>query len=149
TRVRMWLSNTRSVGTCPVQRTETRPRTEMRKERRKAMPRGHSSAGYPYRVRLLVLRMLVLSVAVCAVFVLISGANAESETPAAQEHVVASGESLSGIAESAAPAAADRRGGVRGRSALSALSAATSRPGEVPTQPPELYVRGPASRSPP
>jgi len=103
----------------------------MRKNRRKAMPSGHSSAGYPYRVRLLVLRMLVLSVAVCAVFLLISAADAESEPPATQEHVVAAGESLWVIAESVAPDDADLRRVVREIRALNDLSDATIRPGEV------------------
>lgn len=95
------------------------------------MSTGSNTADYPQRVRLLVLRMLVLSVAVGAVFLLLSSADAGSPPPSTRDHVVAPGESLWVIAQTVAPGDADLRPVVRMIQDLNGLSDGTIRPGQV------------------
>lgn len=84
----------------------------------------------PTQVRLLVTRLLVLAVAVTAVFLLITSADADQPPASTATHVVAAGETLWELAASVAPAGSDLRGVVRDIQGLNSLDDATIRPGQ-------------------
>lgn len=85
----------------------------------------------PSPVRLLVTRLLVLAVAVTAVFLLLTSADAHLPPAATTEHVVERGDTLWALAASVAEEGADLRTVVREIQALNDLEDATIRPGEV------------------
>lgn len=84
----------------------------------------------PSQVRLLVTRLLVLAVAVTAVFLLLTSADAEQAPPATATHVVVSGETLWQLAEAVAADGADLREVVRDIQALNGLDDAAIWPGQ-------------------
>lgn len=84
----------------------------------------------PSQVRLLVTRLLVLAVAVTAVFLLLTSADADQPRPAATAHVVESGETLWELASTVADDGSDLRGIVRDIQELNQLDGATIHPGQ-------------------
>lgn len=85
----------------------------------------------PNLVKLLVFRMLVLVVAVMAVFLLLTSAAAYGPAGPTVEHVVAPGETLWEIASTVADEAVDRREVVRSIQALNDLTDAVIHPGQT------------------
>lgn len=89
------------------------------------------TARTPYLGRLLVSRMLVLALAVTAVFLLLTSADAEAKAATPVEHVVAPGETLWALAATVADEGADVRPIVADIQELNGLASATIQPGQV------------------
>jgi nucleoid-associated protein YgaU len=85
----------------------------------------------PHLGQLLVSRMLVLGLAVTAVFLLLTSAEADEPPPPAVEHVVTSGETLWAIASQVAEEGADLRPVVSRIQRMNGLDGATIQPGQV------------------
>lgn len=84
----------------------------------------------PSQVRLLVARLLVLAVAVTAVFLLLTSADADQPAPATAAHVVEPGETLWELASTVADDGSDLRGIVRDIQEINQLDGATIHPGQ-------------------
>lgn len=84
----------------------------------------------PSQVRLLVTRLLVLALAVTAVFLLLTSADADQPPPPTTTHVVEPGETLWELASTVADRGADLRGIVRTIQELNQLDGATIHPGQ-------------------
>lgn len=84
----------------------------------------------PSQVRLLVTRLLVLAVAVTAVFLLLTSADADQPPPPTITHVVAEGETLWELAATVADDGSDLRRIVRDIQHLNQLDGATIHPGQ-------------------
>ena len=84
----------------------------------------------PSQVRLLVTRLLVLAMAVTAVFLLLTSADADQPAPTTATHVVESGETLWELASAVADQGSDLREIVREIQELNQLGGATIHPGQ-------------------
>lgn len=85
----------------------------------------------PELIRLLVLRLLVLALAVSAVFLLLTSANADEFPAATTSHVVAPGDTLWALAAVLTEPGADVRLVVAEIEELNDLDGATIHPGQV------------------
>lgn len=84
----------------------------------------------PSPVRLLVTRLLVLAVAVTAVFLLLTSADADQPAPPTATHVVEPGETLWELASTVADRGSDLREIVQDIQRLNQLDGATIHPGQ-------------------
>jgi nucleoid-associated protein YgaU len=89
----------------------------------------------PEFIRLLVLRLLVLALAVGAVFLLLTSANADELPAPTTSHVVAAGDTLWALAADLTEPGADVRRVVAEIEQLNGLDGATIYPGQVLTLP--------------
>lgn len=85
----------------------------------------------PELIRLLVFRLLVLAMAMGAVFLLLTSADAEAPPPPTVEHVVRPGDTLWALAAGVAGSGADLRPVVDEIEELNSLDGATIHPGQV------------------
>lgn len=85
----------------------------------------------PEFIRLLVLRLLVLALAVGAVFLLLTSANADQPPAPTTSHVVSAGDTLWALAAELTAPGADVRRVVTQIEELNGLDGATIHPGQV------------------